>query len=295
MKYLKYILGTVLTIWISSLAISYSLHHGEMQMDRILAHSDDRSTLFIGEMSRQQILWFVYVHSYEFNIYASWVNKHENISFYSLSKDIEPNNQLKSYTEKHNYETTTSQISLTYELASGSNLNITTDDLNASFITKTDPNYFRYMSNGSGTVLINGIKLKSQILSDTIISGDSSYAYLKEWTEVNGYMGWLWGTGWAVDYFDISEIVQKWIWETYEDHSYILSIDWGQKSRKEYGIEISEEDGNFIVLQNNIIKLKVDMNNIIKIWQWYTRDAYYYFSGARWDGSLVSGFLNFVR
>ncbi len=295
MKYLKYILWIVLTIWIIGLTISYSLHHGKMQMDRIFSHSDDRSTLFIGEMSRQQILWFIYLHSYDFNIYASWVNKHENISFYSFSKDIEPNSQLKSYTEKHNYETTDSQISLIYELTSGATISITTGDLNASFITKTDPNYFRYMSNGSGTMLVNGVKLNSQILSDTIISGDSSYAYLREWTEVNGYMGWFWGTGWSMDYFDISEILQKWEWETYEDHSYILSLDRDQKSKKEYGIEVNEKDDNFYVLQKNTIKLKVNTNNIIKIGQWYTRDTYYYFTGARWDNTPVSGFLNFVR
>lgn len=295
MKYLKYTLLFTIVIWSISFIWIYLINHGKMQMDRIFAYSDDASTLFIGEMTRQQVFWFIFIHSYEFNIYSNWVNKNEHISFYSLSKDIEPNSQLKLFIENHNYETTASQFSVLYELSSGSTISIATEELNASFVTKTDPNYFRYMSNGSGTILINWEKKNSHILSDTIISWDSSYAYLRKWTQVNGYMGGAWWSEWSTDYFDISQLIQKWEGETYQDHSYILSLDWNRRSKKEYGIEVDEKDNKFFVLQNNIIKLVIDTKNIIKIWQWIKHDTYYYFTGKRWDGTPIGWFLNFVK
>lgn len=295
MNIFKYLLWWVIILIIIIGTLFYSLNHGEMRMDRIFSQSEDGLFLFIGEMSRQKILWPVYLHSYEFNIALDGVTKSENIIFYSLGDTISIKNQLILFSEKHNYETTASEFSLEYMFQTGSNLSIISNWLNASFVTKTDPNYFRYISNGNWTIIFNKIKKASNIFTDTLISGDSSYAYLKKWTKVQGYMGGYWGTGWTLDYFDISKILKRWEWETYEDHSYLLAIDSNGKSKKEFGIDINQKDNIFSVLHNKNHLLSVDMKNIIKIGQGYSSDTYYTFMGEKWNGEVVYGFLNFVK
>lgn len=295
MNIFKYLLWWVIILIMIIGTLLYSLNHGEMRMDRIFSQSEDGLFLFIGEMSRQKILWPVYLHSYEFNIVLDGVTKSENITFYSLGDTISIKNQLILFSEKHNYETTASEFSLEYMFQTGSNLSIKSNWLNASFVTKTDPNYFRYISNGNWTIIFNKIKKASHIFTDTLISGDSSYAYLKKWTKVQGYMGGYWGTGWTLDYFDISKILKRWEWETYEDHSYLLSIDSNGKSKKEFGLDINQKDNIFSVIHNNSQLLSVDMKNIIKIGQGYSSDTYYTFIGEKWNGEVVRGFLNFVK
>lgn len=295
MNIFKYLLWWVIILMIIIGTLFYSLNHGEMRMDRIFSQSDDGSVLFIGEMTRQNILWPVYLHSYEFNISTNGVTESKNILFYTIGKDIIAREQLLTFAESRNYETTESNISLRYAIHTGTNLDIKSAGLNASFITKTDPNYLRYISNGTGSIDFNGVKKPAHVFTDTLLSGDSSYAYLKKWTKVQGYMGGYWGTGWTLDYFDISKILKRWEWETYEDHSYLLSIDSNGKSKKEFGLDINQKDNIFSVIHNKSQLLSVDMKNIIKIGQGYSSDTYYTFIGEKWNGEVVRGFLNFVK
>lgn len=88
--------------------------------------------------------------------------------------------QLLTFAESHNYETTESNISLRYAIHIGTNLDIKSAGLNASFITKTDPNYLRYISNGTGSIDFNGVKKSAHLFTDTLLSVDSNYAYLKK-------------------------------------------------------------------------------------------------------------------
>ncbi len=295
MKNIPYIWIATVLFFISISTVLYALNHGAMRMDRIFSQSDDGSLLFIGEMIRQQILWPLYIHSYVFNSSIEGITKSENISFYALGVDIVANNQLVSFSQWHNYETTTSDFLLDYVAFSGSNLNIKSEPLHASFVTKTDPNYFRYLSNGNWTMHFNGIRKSGKIFTDTIISADSLHAYLKKWTKVQGYMGWYWGTGWTLDYFDISKILERGKWETYEDHSYLLSIDSNKKNKKKYGLTILEENDIFSVVYEKEVILRVDTKNIIKIWQGNMTDTYYTFIGENWAGKMVRWFLNFVK
>ncbi|NRH20527.1 hypothetical protein HOO68_00575 [Candidatus Gracilibacteria bacterium] len=295
MKYLKYSIIAGVFILVGGLFVYNSFFHGEMYMDRVFSYSEDGSDLFIGEMSRQEIFGCIYVHSYEFNFYMDGINKNESIGFISFSRNIEPSEHLISFSTEHNYETTTSGFSLTYEIQTGSYIKIDTNPLLANFVTKTDPEYFRYMSNGSGVLSIDGKEKNTHILSDTIISHDAVSAYLKEGTQVLGYMGGFWGTGGESGYFDISEIVERGKGETYEPHSYILSLSGEQESKKIYGLNIDEEGTDLILLHEDSPILRVDKNNIRKIGQGIRYDTYYIFTGKKGDGTSIGGFLNFVK
>lgn len=294
MKYLKYTLLFVLIIWIISFIAIYLINHGKMQMDRIFIYSDDSSTLLIWDLNRVQFLWFLYVHNYEFSTYLSWVTQDESISFMSLSEDIEPNSNLLSFTQVKNHETAQSSFNTQYQFDRSNILSIDSNELNAYFVTKTDPKYFRYMSSGTWVIRIGNTTKNAHILSDTIIASDNSHAHLKPWTEVLGYMWWYWNAIWDTYYFDISKIVKRWIWENYEDHSYLLHNNWISADKK-YGLNIDETGPDFILLHNNSEILKIDKNNIIKLGQRYKQDTYYHFTGKRWDGTPVGWFLNFVK
>lgn len=294
MKYLKYTLLFIVLTWSISFIALYLINHGKMQMDRIFIYSNDSSTLLIWDLNRVQILWFLYVHNYEFSSYLSWVTHNESISFMSLSEDIEPNSNLLSFSQVKNHETAQSKFNIQYQIDTSNVLNIDSSELNAYFVTKTDPKYFRYMSSGTWVIRIWNTTKNAHILSDTIIASDNSYAHLKPWTEVLGFMWWFWNSIWDTYYFDISKIIRKWIWENYTDHSYLLHNNW-IISDKKYGLSIDESGPDFMLLYEHSEILKVNKNNIIKLGQRYKQDTYYYFTGKKWDGTLVGWFLNFVK
>jgi hypothetical protein len=146
MKFFKIYILVLLTFFIFGGFLMYGVLHGKMTMVRIVAMSEDKSLLFIGELSRLQIFGFLHYHMYEFHTSLDGESESKKISFQSFSRDIDAHDRLRSYNDMNNHETTESQIKLQYETDSQKILNIDSSNLTAQFITKTDPNYLRYVS-----------------------------------------------------------------------------------------------------------------------------------------------------
>ena len=83
------------------------------------------------------------------------------------------------------------------------------DLLTGDFVTKTDPDYFRYMSIGKGKMRIGNEEKNIDIIVDNVISHDNSHARLSPGTKVKSYMGNIWDNHGNSTYFDISEVGAK--------------------------------------------------------------------------------------
>lgn len=274
---------------------TYSILHGKMYMERVIARSTDGSVLFIWDLNRTQILGILYLHSYEFNIYVDGKIESKSLSFQSFSQDIEDHDNLVSYSESHDYETTKSKSKIQYQLDNKQILAIESSELIGNFVTKTDPSYFRYMSNGTWTISIDGISKSLSILSDTIISQDSSHARLSPGIKILGYMWAFWDDVWNMQYIDISKLLESWPNETYRPHSYLLSLDSENKAQKIFGLDVSEVMNELTFTKDAKPFLKVNTWNLIRMSQDDKNDVYYYLNWIAWDGKIVKGFLNLVK
>ena len=290
MKLIKIFIFSLVIFSLVMGIFTYVVLHGRMYMDRVIAMSEDRTTLFIWDFNRTQILGFLYLHSYKFNIYLNGKVESTSLSFQSFSKNIGKHSNLLSYFESRDYETTKSWFQIQYSLDNKQVLNIDSFDLTAHFITKTDPNYLRYMSSGTGIITINSISSKLRILSDTIVSSDSSHARLSPGTKILGYMWGYWDDEWNMQYIDIAKVLKKWIYETYMPHSYLLSLDKENRSQKIFSLDVQEDASVITFTKGTWVILKANKQNLIKIGEW--NDIYYYFSWNTWDGENLNGFLN---
>lgn len=293
MKLIKIYIFSFVILALVSGVFTYAVLHGRMYMDRVMIMSEDRTTLFIWDFNRTQILGFLYLHSYKFNIYLNGKVESTSLSFQSFSKNIEKHSNLLSYFENHDYETTKSWFQIQYELDNKKILTINAFDLTAHFITKTDPNYFRYMSSGTWTIAIDNNSHKLNVLSDTIISWDSSHARLSPGTKILGYMWGYWDNAWNMQYIDISKVLKKWPNESYIPHSYLLSLDKENRSQKIFSPDVREDTNIITFTKGSWVILKANKQNLIKIGEW--NDVYYYFSWNTWDGENLNGFLNLIH
>lgn len=272
----------------------YGVLHGKMTMVRIVAMSEDKSLLFIGELSRLQIFGFLHYHMYEFHTSLDGESESKKISFQSFSRDIDAHDRLRSYNDMNNHETTESQIKLQYETDSQKILNIDSSNLTAQFITKTDPNYLRYVSSWTWISYIGNSQKNLRILTDTIISPDSSYARLSPGTEILGYMGGYWDESGNMWYIDMSKIVKAWPNERYVPHSYLLSLDTENRSRKILSLDVIENTNEIIFSKNLKEILTIDKGRLQKIGN-TEKSVYYLFEGNGEGGKSVHGFFNLAH
>ena len=74
------------------------------------------------------------------------------------------------------------------DLGSGETLSFSSSMLTADFTTKTNPDYFRYMSTGTGVLWINGEAKPIHIMFDSIIAPTATESGLREGTKIRGYL-----------------------------------------------------------------------------------------------------------
>ncbi|MBP7806678.1 hypothetical protein KA057_03275 [Candidatus Gracilibacteria bacterium] len=295
MKFLKYLVLTI-TIFIAiGIYIIYGAYHGKMYMNRVFSMSQDGSHLFIGDFNRTQLFGQLYLNYYIINSYLGGQTFHEEYYFLTFSKNVSAHKNLSEYREMPDYEITKNNIQLTYTPAKESLLKINTGDIYSYFVTKTDPEYFRFIGNGSGNIEINGKQIPAHIIVDTMISHDSSHSRLLPGTKINGFMGGFWDTEGNTSYFDKTEILEKEIGETYTPHAYLLSLSHDKQAKKSYDLEVAETSSEISVRSNNTLVFSVKKENIIKIGNQILQDTYYVFKGVNGSGSPINGFLNFVK
>ncbi len=295
MKSLKISIIFLLLLFLIMGFWNYSLSHGKMYMDRIMAMSEDASIIFIGDLTRSQIIGPYYLHTYQFSISVNGEAETKLLTFKSLSSDIESHDTFLAYTGVHDHETTVSRFKLDYRLDNQEMLHLESGELVANFVTKTHPNYFRYLSNGTWQSMIGGVRQDLLVLTDHIISPDAWYAQLRPGTQISGYMGAYTDNRGNLSYIDISEVHRKWPGEWYTPHSYLLTYDNEKRAKKVFGLEVVEDGDAITFSKDTWIMLRADKRNLSRISKGNVRDAYYTLVGTTWSWESVRGFLNLVR
>ncbi len=271
-------------------SIGYTLFYGKIFYDRIVIASEDGKELLMGEFSRTQFFWPLYFHADTFYSYGIGDSALEESTLFWFSPDIRSHGSLLEFTSKVDFETTRSQVALTFWAKS--EFLFDSDILNTEFVTKTDPEYFRFLSLGTGTIRVSGGEKKGYILSDTTISHDRTHAQLSSGTKTAGYVWGFWDISGNFTYFDISSILVKSAKETYTPHAYLFSFSRDGLAKKEYSVDVGFS-GSGLSLKNGAIQiLDLPAQNIEKFPTMNNADVYYKLSWKNPQGIEVVGFFN---
>lgn len=271
-------------------SIAYTFFYGKIFYDRIVIASEDGKELLMGEFSRTQVFWPLYFHADTFYSYGIWDSALEESTFFWISPDIRSHGSLLELTSKVDFETTRSQVSLTFW--EKSKFLFESDILNTEFVTKTDPEYFRFLSLGTGTVRINSWEKKAYVLYDTTISHDRTHAQLSSGTKTAGYVWGFWDANGNFTYFDTSTILIKSAKETYTPHTYLFSLSHDGYAKKEYTVDVGFSS-TWLSLKNDKAQiLDLPTKNIEKFPTMNNADVYYKLSWKNPQGIEIVGFFN---
>lgn len=266
-----------------------SLTHGNMRSDRIIFQSKDSADFILIEATRNERLWMYYDHHYTLLVAHNEKYTKKLIEFSSLSPNIQTKEYLSALTDIQDFEVTSRIISWSITLNETS-LSFSSSLLHGWLTTKTDPLYIRYMSAGEGTLgyADSSISHPAYVFIDTIVSQDSSHAYLSVGTKIEWYAGGFWDKDWDFYYYDKSVIIERGQWETYIPHQYILHRDsWGRYSRDEvFGFERKSSQNWDIILWNTTFWIGPIDSSRAFIWN----DAYYLY-----QNDSFRGFMNFFK
>lgn len=283
------ILFIALGIWLTT-SILFTLSYGKIFFDRIVIASEDGKEVLMWEFSRTQLLWSLYFHADTFYSYGIGDFALEETTFFGFSPDIVPHGSLLHFTSKVDFETTRSQVALGYW--KDGIFQFQSDVLNAEFVTKTDPEYFRFLSLGKGTIRMSGWEKKAYLLYDTTISHDRTHAQLASGTKTAGYVWWFWDAYGNFTYFDTSSILIKSARETYTPHTYLFSLSHDGYAKKEYTVDVGFSSTGLSLKNATIQILDLPSENIEKFPTMNDADVYYKLSWKNPQGLEIVGFFN---
>ena len=160
--------------------------HSPLRGDRIVILSHDHRYAFILEAYRTEVLGSISFHNYTHSSVRDGVTATETLGFTSFSSGIVPQGSLRAYTRSDTYEMAEVQIAGTFDFAGYNEISFSSALLQGDSVTKTNPEYFRYMSVGEGEIRIGDEILPAHILIDTTLASDGSASQLAEGTHVRG-------------------------------------------------------------------------------------------------------------
>lgn len=165
----------------------YTMSHASLYGERIFIMSDDGEIAMILEAYRTEIFGIAFSHHYTISSLRGDKTAVDTIEHYSFARDIEPYGALIEYHRADQYEMASAVLSGTIDFGSGDVLSFSSSTLTADFTTKTNPDYWRYMSTGTGILSLGGEQKPMHIMFDSIIAPTATESGLREGTKIRGY------------------------------------------------------------------------------------------------------------
>ncbi len=185
-KWICIMLGITLTCAVGIYLLTVLVTHSPLSGDRIVILSHDHRYAFILEAYRTEVLGLIAYHNYTLSSVRDGVTANETIGFTSFSDGIVPQGSLRAYMRSDAYEMAQVQIAGTFDFAGYNEISFSSALLQGDYVTKTNPEYFRYMSVGEGEIRIGNEIHPAHILIDTTLASDGSASQLAEGTHVRG-------------------------------------------------------------------------------------------------------------
>lgn len=177
-------IGVIFAVGISLLTVLVT--HSPLTGDRIVIVSRDHRYAFILEAYRTEVLGLISYHGYTLLSVRDGITATEKMEFTSFSSGIVPHGTLRAYTRSDVYEMAQVRIAGTFDYPGYSEISFSSALLQGDYVTKTNPEYFRYMSVGEGEIHIGDEVLPAHVLIDTTLASDGSASQLAEGTHIRG-------------------------------------------------------------------------------------------------------------
>ena len=91
------------------------------------------------------------------------------------------------------------------------------------FVTKTDPDYVRFVHFGSGSAKVSEKLVPVRIAVESTAYRRLSDYYLKPGTRLDGYFGAVFDPDGTSRFYDLSEMLERGAGETYVPHAFLLT------------------------------------------------------------------------